>query len=351
MPEFNRSAWQAACFIHSELIRNQQTVPSLPELTWASLETVLRKIRKADMAGWEAAGRMLRTQFIRLLPLVRKQLSESEAELEASLKPILRSSVKEIYVDLCSLPDEFESPEINLEGSEITVITEAICLEGVELGRFQIRLNWNQLKSTQSYEIESLDPNPAAGSDDVVHPHVQDQRLCEGDGHLAILVALDQGRLLDFFVMIRQILETYNDSSPYVSLEKWYGANCQDCGYCVCREDSCRCDHCEVDLCHDCSRSCEDCCRTCCNSCSQSCDGCGKNYCARCINHCIYCANVFCKECLSDETCENCIEEQEIPEEEGEEPTLVRECSQSVSTAVHSLRLGEAAVPERSGGE
>lgn len=351
MPEFNRSAWQAACFIYSELIRNQQPVPSLPELTWASLETVLRKIRKADMAGWEAAGRMLRTQFIRMLPLVRKQLSESEAELEASLKPMMHSSVKEIYIDLCSLSDEFESPEINLEGLEISVITEAICLEGVELGRFQIRLNWNQLKSTQSYEIESLDPNPAAGSDDVVHPHIQDQRLCEGDGHLAIQIALEQGRLLDFFVMVRQILETYNDSSPYVSLEKWYGANCQDCGYCVCREDSCRCDHCEVDLCHDCSRSCEDCCRTCCNNCSQSCDGCGKNYCARCINHCIYCANVFCKECLSDETCENCIEEQEIPEEDGEEPTLVRECSQSVSTEVHSLRLGEAAVPERSGGE
>ena len=69
-----------------------------------------------------------------MLPLVRKQLSESEINLESSLKPILRSSIKEIYVDLCSLTDEFDDLEINLKGSEISANTEAICLGGVELG-------------------------------------------------------------------------------------------------------------------------------------------------------------------------------------------------------------------------
>ncbi len=351
MPEFNRSAWQAACSIYSVLNCNNLPVPSLPELAWESLETILRKIRKADQAGWEVAGSRLRTQFIQMLPLVRRQLSEAESEQDASLKPKLLSSVKEIYSDLCSLADEFDCPEIKLEDSEVTVTTMAICLEGVELGQFQIRLNWSQIKSAQPYEIESLDPNPAAGSDDVVHPHVQDQRLCEGDGHLAIQAALEQGRLLDFFVMVRQILETYNDSSPYVSLEKWYGANCQDCGDCVCRDESCRCDHCEVDLCHDCSRSCEDCCRTCCNSCSQSCDGCGKSCCTRCINHCCVCDQVFCKECLIDETCKDCLEEEETPEEEKEEYTQISECPKVISAAVHPVCLGETAVPERPGGE
>lgn len=351
MPEFNRSAWQAACSIHSQLTGNQLPVPSLPELTWESLETVVRKIRKADQAGWEAVGRMLRTQFIQILPLIRKQLSESESELEASLKPKLLSSVKEIYVDLCSLVDEFDDPEIKLDDTEVAVSTAAIYLEGVELGRFQIRLNWSQIRTAQPYEIESLDPNPAAGSDDVVHPHIQDQRLCEGDGHLAIQFALEQGRLLDFFVMVRQILETYNDSSPYVSLEKWYGANCQDCGDCVCGEDSCRCDHCEVDLCHDCSRCCEDCCRTCCNSCSQSCDGCGKCCCTRCVNHCCDCDQIFCKECLIDEMCKDCLEEQENPKEEREEFAQDYNHPQATSVTVHPVCLGEAAVSERPGGE
>ncbi len=41
--------------------------------------------------------------------------------------------------------------------------------------------------------------------------------------------ALTEGRLLDFFMIVRQVLQTYSPDSPYVSLDDWYGRQCSDC--------------------------------------------------------------------------------------------------------------------------
>ena len=55
----------------------------------------------------------------------------------------------------------------------------------------------------------ALDPSPAASNSETTHPHVQTNQLCEGDGRSAIRHAMREGRLLDFFVLVRQILQTY----------------------------------------------------------------------------------------------------------------------------------------------
>ena len=41
--------------------------------------------------------------------------------------------------------------------------------------------------------------------------------MLRSDGHSA------DGRLFDFFVIVRQVLNTYNPHSAYISLEDWDG--------------------------------------------------------------------------------------------------------------------------------
>lgn len=135
----------------------------------------------------------------------------------------------------------------------VSAVTEEIVLEGVDLGRFEIALKWDKLGCSQPYAVIALDPNPAASSSDTTHPHVQDGSLCEGDGRMPIRQALRQGRLLDFFIMVRQVLETYNAASAYVSLDQWHGIDCHDCGRLVAGDDRYTCERCEVDVCGDCS--------------------------------------------------------------------------------------------------
>ena len=54
--------------------------------------------------------------------------------------------------------------------------------------------------------------------------------LCEGEGRLPVLRALEQGRLLDFFLLVRNVLSTYNPDGAHLPLSRWRGAPCTDCG-------------------------------------------------------------------------------------------------------------------------
>ena len=75
------------------------------------------------------------------------------------------------------------------------------------------------------------------------------------------------GRLLDFFVLVRQMLETYNSSSPYVSIDDWEGSAATDCGCSMDADDAGSCDRCDeqclqrvLDLLPGCDRYlCSDC--------------------------------------------------------------------------------------------
>ena len=41
-------------------------------------------------------------------------------------------------------------------------------------------------ETSVEYRVIALDPHPATKSESITHPHVQDERLCEGEGHAAI---------------------------------------------------------------------------------------------------------------------------------------------------------------------
>ncbi|MBA4017585.1 MAG: hypothetical protein C0483_10470 [Pirellula sp.] len=247
--------------------------------------------------------------------------------------------------DLTALETEFNEVEVDLRKKQLSVTTDSIELEGVSLGQFVIRLNWSHLGENRPYEVEAVEPNPAAGDSSVTHPHVHGNALCEGDGKFAIRSALEAGRLLDFFLLVRQILETYNPSSAYVRIKDWEGVSCVDCGCTTDRDESSSCERCESDLCSDCVSNCSDCGRSSCSECRSVCHGCDADYCRRCLNDCDACGDAFCGECLTDGQCDNCRETLEEPDETLEPEVAKAAAPVTTDAEVHADGVGEVGLP------
>jgi hypothetical protein len=124
---------------------------------------------------------------------LQRQLESLERDLtDSTPSPVAKA--REIYQDVLALGKEFPDMRIESKQQEAIVTTEPIELDGVSLGSFDIVLNLNSLPDA-SYSIKACEPNPASSNLSVTHPHVQDEKLCEGDGRLAIRAALAEGRL------------------------------------------------------------------------------------------------------------------------------------------------------------
>ena len=223
--------------------------------------------------------------------------------------PELSSLVEEIK----QLQQEFDSVHFDGENNNISVEIEPIELDGVYLGPFRIELYLDKLPElygASPYCVVALDPHPAATDETVTHPHVSDRKLCEGDGAVTIRLALEQGRLVDFFSMVRSILSTYNPDSPYVSLDDWDGESCYNCGYVMSRENTYYCSYCERDYCGECATYCRSCDETICEGCIVSCESCEEPTCPNCVCKCAKCDTALCGSCLNEDICPNCKEEE-----------------------------------------
>lgn len=263
-------------------------------------------------------------------------------------------------------------PNLEYVNGVVSVETEYITLsdgcESVELGRFRISFDLAIPLATKTLgevmTIEAIDPNPAACNQDYVHPHIDGDEVCTGDGGDLMYAALMEGRLEDAFTLVETFLNTYNPISPYVELSDWSGAWCKNCersydagdgyecercgqdlcsscvvhcseherwicpgcaGWCtLCGETACDeciqyCDSCNTDVCRDCSsgcvdcgntvcdkcsRDCDDCRETCCQDCLCTCEECNEDYCERCRSKCDYCDRTICSKCSSK--CDDC---------------------------------------------
>jgi hypothetical protein len=245
-----------------------------------------------------------------------------------------------IVGELRQLQDEFGDVEFDKSENAISVITESITLEGIALGPFKIQLELNkldQLYSNSPYRVIALDPNPAATDSSVTHPHVNAEKLCEGDGCAAVRAAIEEGRICDFFILVRSILNTYSADSPYVALDDWYGTPCYDCGRTVSSEDRYFCYRCEHDYCSDCSSYCHKCEETVCLGCGGLCTNCEEFACSNCISRCEQCDEMFCDSCLEEGLCKNCREELE--NEDEEEKTETNECETTGQTQTPEIKL------------
>jgi hypothetical protein len=314
---------RVAVLIHEQLSgsRCQELAVCLPEYAWNNILQLRRQIDMAVRRGWQRAAAKLIADLSCEIASGRRGLDNALRTLEShqSRHPI--STVADIYRDLLALDGEFDEVKIDFDEHELSVATDRIVLEGINLGPFEIRLNWDRLGQTSPYRVVALDPNPAAKSEDITHPHVQDSQLCEGEGRSAVQAALAEGRLFDFFLLVSQILHTYGRGSAYVELDRWDGTPCSDCGSSVTEDDACYCRLCETTLCGYCATMCSGCEEYFCARCLIRCAGCDEYFCSGCLGECPSCRKQFCSSCREETLCESCYEEQQEEEEEDDVPS------------------------------
>jgi len=331
MTPTNKTALRAAILLHERLVgRKAQPQPvSLSEYYWNEVQQLQRQIVLAFRRGWQGAAKRLGEDLICAMQSCRRDLDSTLYALQDSVAPRSPSSPSDIYRDILALEDEFEQVEIDLGKHELCVTTDRIILEDLHLGDFEIRLDWHRLDGPFAYRVVALDPHPAAKNDSVTHPHVQDERLCEGDGRPAIRAALSEGRVYDFFVLVSQILHTYARGSAFVELDNWDGTPCEECGASVDEDERYYCHRCEAVLCDSCAASCEGCGDYFCSGCLDRCAACGGQYCSACLTTCRTCRKQFCQDCCEAGLCHECHEKQhsEVHEHDPSEDTRRRPAS------------------------
>jgi hypothetical protein len=334
-----KSLVRLALSIHRALVSPARPARhiELPTSAWRYATDLVRQIRRAELHRWLLAASKLRADLQYALATLQSRIMEMEPiPATAPARPYLARPT-DIYEDLVSLEASFEATSHNLRSNYLSVTTEPVTLEGRYLGPFEVRLDLQRLTSERPYRVIALDPHPAGSKEGVTHPHVLDEVLCEGEGRTAIRQALIQGRILDFFQLVVNLLQTYNRESPFVELALWNGEDCGDCGDSVSAEYRFECERCEGTVCHDCQTTCGDCEGCFCTNCIGECANCHDAHCGRCLKSCAGCQCVVCSGCLIEERCPNCHETETLPTTGTE--------AETTCAPIHTDRLGEAAIP------
>jgi hypothetical protein len=338
---------------YEALRRHPAAERAFPPTQWDDVGRLQERLGLAVERGHAAVAEELGYRLRQALQRLAGELTTAANAIARQTSRSDLPSLRLIYEELAGLEENFELVRLDLKESQIVVATERIELEDVDLGPFEIRLKLNTLGNPQPYEVVALEPYRPASNGSVTHPHVQHDVLCEGDGRTAIERALEQGRLGDFFLVVEQILRTYNPVSAYHALEAWDGSPCADCGELVDDDDRYSCDRCDCRLCGECTRSCTRCDNPICGECSTGCESCGSRTCDGCVERCTKCEMSTCRDCLEDNLCPTCRKpSEENPDAELEVPDAVPPAAPTPRVAaadppVHSVCLGQAAVPAR----
>ena len=294
----------------------------LPQTTWQECIDLDRQIRRANSRGLHLAAKRRRRELRACVRHLTNDLRTIEQAITPPSVAEQHASIRDIFTDLVALQNEFADVEVDWKQKTLSAVTEPITLQDLELGPFEIRLAWDDSTADHpfDYSVIALEPNRPISSDTITHPHVQDDLVCEGDARLPVSRSLEEGRLLDFFLIVRNLLRTYNDGSPYVRLEDWHGVECPDCGQCVQEEDRWTCEQCETAVC---------------NACYFTCPGCQDIFCGECVTQCKDCGDSYCGKCiLTNERCPDCDEENNEKKPDN-----------NAETTIQPARVGEVAVP------
>lgn len=339
-----RHRWRAALRIHRQLVkaRLEREAVELPTEFWTLLCVKQELHQQALENNWQHAQMELEHEIARMLKDLVYRCQEVMQPLKKRSTPHELISVPDLWREMEYLAEEFDDIECDLKASELRVTTDAIELEGINLGRFQIILEWKLLGNHHGYRIKAMDPNAAESNEDMVHPHVNNEFLCEGDGSQAIKQALQQGRLFDFFLLVRQVLINYNPSSAYLALSRWYGTACQSCSSIVEGDDAYSCPCCSDYICGECTGYCHNCTDTMCQGCVKSCPHCENYFCTRCMIHCSACVAEGCDACLVDGLCPSC-QTSEESDDDDEDVESAEEHPAGAET--DALCVGQALVP------
>jgi hypothetical protein len=283
-----------------------------------------RKMALALSHDWFAASEECCKSITRHLGQIPYSVSKLESLLDRRHKEV--PTLGTILDELKAIQEEFDDVAFNGDEGALCAVTEPITLEDTYLGPFRIALYPDKLREMFHkipYFVIAVEPHPSAKDEAITHPHVSNEVLCEGDGAAAIRAALEEGRLCDFFVMVRGILATYNPDSPYISLADWDGVACYDCGYIMDDESVYYCSHCDTAVCDQCSRVCTDCGEIICSNCASHCEICDRSLCPKCAKtKCTECESICCESCIADGLCPDCQKAKENEDEEQQTETM-----------------------------
>lgn len=319
--------------------------PMIAEPAWYRCQAANRRWHVASRHGWQAAATRIRADLARSATALIRDLMLYRDEVADVQPSIAVQPVREIYRDLVALHLEFDNVRIDFPNCEVTATTPPIVFDDVDLGPFEIALGWNRLHTSRPYRVKALNPKTACSDSSTTHPHVRDDVLCEGDGKGPIRGAMQSGRLLDFFLLVRQVLGTYNAGSAHAVLEDWNTAQCPDCGNRMPDATATSCARCDRELCIDCTSCCKSCACRCCSECCDPCSGCRKDCCTRCMTECSVCGSPFCPNCLVDDQCLDCMELEQESYEDDTETTTDEIEAVAPHPAFQPVCLGQAAVP------
>lgn len=271
----------------------------------AEVRRAQNRVLLAERHHLALIGPQLREELSYRLGDLARQAEQLRVEYARAVDPV--PELAEWVRDLRQLESEFATVEVRWPDEVLRVVTEPIVLEDVELGPFAIEFGWDHARrfrgGARAFEVIALEPNPATGRDDVVHPHVEGRRLCAGDATEPLRQAVDEGRLTDAFLIVQSVLTTYNPRSPYVPLAEWDGFRCANCARRAGGGSRYQCEGCNCDLCGECSDSCSRCSDTRCSECLTACDVCDDRFCRSCLIDAAT-ERLVCNDCRA--TCPQC---------------------------------------------
>ena len=184
--------WKAACQIarrfDESLALSQVNNSNRIRDSALQLQKRLRMLDEPTRRRWQGAAGILThdcqqaiAHAIKVLKETRQSIVDATANHEVQ--------TKEVFRGLVVLGQKSDELHFDHKEQKLSVETESIRLDGVDLGRFKIELDVESLSSKNNayYEVIALDPNPAEYNDNTVHPHVDANRLCEG-----VLIAMNR---------------------------------------------------------------------------------------------------------------------------------------------------------------
>jgi hypothetical protein len=185
-----------------------------------AVQQARQRLAKAQARSLSLVLPSLKEDLLGCVRLVRDAANEARQSLAEPAPAV--PSVATLAAELQQVDAEFTGLRIKWREKVLSVTTEPITLEGVDLGAFEIQLCWKRLahfSGSHCFDIVAVDPNRSAADDLVTHPHVKDQELCAGKATTALQKALKDGRLADAFHLIRSVLSHYNARSAHVPLD------------------------------------------------------------------------------------------------------------------------------------
>jgi hypothetical protein len=334
MPTFHRALWRAASRLVTvlETERREALTIALPQGSWTLLEVSAHQLSYAIRQRWSGAAQSMRKSLQAQLRWLITDLRTLVAHLDGPADP-RPLEVRDVYDELCALSAHYADVAVNLQETTISVTIDRVTWDEIDLGRFQLVWNWSRRGEGGELTVIALEPKCCTARADVTHPHLLEETLCVGEAASALRLAVDTGRLFDYFEIVERVLRTYNPGGAYIALSEWYGTACTGCDETSDPEDLSRCEQCAEPFCA--------CCQT-------KCSACGRVICHGCAVNCTECEKPLCRLCRptrsSRPTCPPCLEQKRKDPHVDHTPSAAMAAPPN-DPAVHADRVGQTPLP------